>query len=124
MCAPSSRSPPQAACFGIVRAPPRSCWPANPPDPRQRRLLFFQSRKVWRDAVPPRSISFVLPCERFALARQHKNKHRILRRKRERTMQRDDEFELYDLQVVVEAIEGNRTCAMQVGDRFFLRRGQ
>ena len=38
-------------------------------------------------------------------------------------MQRDDEFELYDLAVVVEAIEGNCTCAMQVGDRFFLRGG-
>ena len=39
-------------------------------------------------------------------------------------MQRDDEFELYDLQVVVEAIEGNCTCAMQVGDCFFLRGGK
>ena len=37
---------------------------------------------------------------------------------------RDDEFELYDLEVVVEAIEGHCTCAMQVGDRFFLRGGK
>jgi uncharacterized repeat protein (TIGR04076 family) len=39
-------------------------------------------------------------------------------------MQRDDEFELYDLAVVVEAIEGNCTCAMQVGDCFFMRGGK
>lgn len=37
---------------------------------------------------------------------------------------RDDEFELYDLEVVVERIEGNCTCDMQVGDRFFLRSGK
>ncbi|HEU5101888.1 MAG TPA: TIGR04076 family protein [Roseiflexaceae bacterium] len=39
-------------------------------------------------------------------------------------MQRDDEFELYDLAVVVEVIEGNCTCAMNVGDRFFMRGGK
>ena len=37
---------------------------------------------------------------------------------------RDDEFELYDLAVVVEAIEGHCTCDMPVGDRFFLRGGK
>lgn len=36
----------------------------------------------------------------------------------------DDTFELYDLTVVVEAIEGHCTCAMQVGDRFFMRGGK
>lgn len=36
----------------------------------------------------------------------------------------DDTFELYDLSVVVEAIDGNCTCAMQVGDRFFMRGGK
>jgi uncharacterized repeat protein (TIGR04076 family) len=35
-----------------------------------------------------------------------------------------DEFELYDLAVVVETIEGNCTCAMSVGDHFFLRSGK
>jgi uncharacterized repeat protein (TIGR04076 family) len=39
-------------------------------------------------------------------------------------MSRDDEFELYDLTVVVEAIEGHCTCTMRVGDRFFLRGGR
>lgn len=37
---------------------------------------------------------------------------------------RGDTFELYDLAVVVEAIEGHCTCAMGVGDRFFLRGGK
>ena len=36
----------------------------------------------------------------------------------------DDEFELYDLAVVVETIEGHCTCVMNVGDRFFLRGGK
>lgn len=36
----------------------------------------------------------------------------------------DDEFELYDLEIVVEKIEGHCTCAMSVGDRFFLRSGK
>ena len=37
---------------------------------------------------------------------------------------RDDEFDLYDLSVVVEAIEGHCTCDMHVGDRVFLRGGK
>lgn len=39
-----------------------------------------------------------------------------------RTKRRSDEFELYDLCVVVEEINGNCTCNMRVGDRFYLRR--
>ena len=35
-----------------------------------------------------------------------------------------DQFELFDLVVVVEAIEGNCTCAMKVGDAFYLRSGK
>ncbi len=35
-----------------------------------------------------------------------------------------DEFELYDLDLVVEAIEGNCTCNMAVGDRVHLRSGK
>jgi uncharacterized repeat protein (TIGR04076 family) len=35
-----------------------------------------------------------------------------------------DQFELYDLEVVVEAIEGNCTCAMKVGDKVHLRSGK
>ena len=35
-----------------------------------------------------------------------------------------DTFELYDLDVVVEAIEGNCTCSMAVGDRVHLRGGK
>ncbi len=38
--------------------------------------------------------------------------------------ERSDEFELYDLAVVVEKIEGHCTCNMKVGDRFFLRSGK
>ena len=37
---------------------------------------------------------------------------------------RDDQFELYDLTVVVEAIEGNCTCNMTVGDEFYMRGGK
>jgi uncharacterized repeat protein (TIGR04076 family) len=37
---------------------------------------------------------------------------------------RDDTFELYDLAVVVEAIAGDCTCSMRVGDAFFLRGGK
>ena len=37
---------------------------------------------------------------------------------------REDEFELYDLAVVVERIEGRCTCDMAVGDRFYLRGGK
>ena len=35
-----------------------------------------------------------------------------------------DAFELYDLAVIVERIEGHCTCAMRVGDRVELRGGQ
>lgn len=34
------------------------------------------------------------------------------------------QFELYDLQVVVEAIDGDCTCSMHVGDCFYLRSGK
>jgi uncharacterized repeat protein (TIGR04076 family) len=37
---------------------------------------------------------------------------------------REDQFELYDLRIVVERIEGNCTCNMHVGDHFFLRGGK
>ena len=37
---------------------------------------------------------------------------------------RPDQFELYDLQVVVEAIEGHCTCEMKTGDCFFFRGGK
>jgi uncharacterized repeat protein (TIGR04076 family) len=36
----------------------------------------------------------------------------------------NDEFELYDLKVVVESIEGTCTCNMTVGDHFFLKGGK
>ena len=36
----------------------------------------------------------------------------------------DDRFELYDLTVEVEEINGNCTCTMQAGDRFYLRGGK
>lgn len=35
-----------------------------------------------------------------------------------------DEFELYDLAVVVEKIEGHCTCDMREGDVFYLRSGK
>jgi len=37
---------------------------------------------------------------------------------------RDDQFELYDLTIVVEAIKGNCTCAMSEGDSFCLKGGK
>lgn len=37
---------------------------------------------------------------------------------------RDDEFELYDLAVVVEKIEGHCTCTMAEGDCFYLHGGK
>jgi uncharacterized repeat protein (TIGR04076 family) len=37
---------------------------------------------------------------------------------------RADEFTLYDLDIVVEQINGHCTCAMAVGDRFHLRGGK
>ncbi len=36
----------------------------------------------------------------------------------------NDQFELYDLTVEVEAIDGNCTCSMAVGDCFHLRGGK
>jgi uncharacterized repeat protein (TIGR04076 family) len=36
----------------------------------------------------------------------------------------DDQFELYDLAVVVEKIEGHCTCNMAVGECFYLRGGK
>ena len=39
-------------------------------------------------------------------------------------MKPDDEFELYDLALVVEAIEGHCTCAMRVGDAVLVRGGK
>ena len=39
-------------------------------------------------------------------------------------MKQDDAFELFDLEVVVEKIEGHCTCNMGVGDRFYLRSGK
>ena len=35
-----------------------------------------------------------------------------------------DQFTLYDLAIVVESIAGNCTCAMNVGDCFYLRGGK
>ena len=37
---------------------------------------------------------------------------------------RADQFELYDLQVVVEKIDGHCTCEMTVGDCFYLKGGK
>lgn len=39
-------------------------------------------------------------------------------------MKRNDSFSLYDLEIIVEKIEGNCTCSMQVGDKFFLKSGK
>jgi uncharacterized repeat protein (TIGR04076 family) len=39
-------------------------------------------------------------------------------------LQQADEFELYDLRVVVESIEGHCTCNMTEGDHFFLKGGK
>ncbi len=36
----------------------------------------------------------------------------------------EDQFELYDLTIVVEKIEGHCTCAMQEGDKFFMKGGK
>lgn len=36
----------------------------------------------------------------------------------------NDQFDLYDLTIIVERIEGNCTCSMQEGDRFYLRSGK
>ena len=37
---------------------------------------------------------------------------------------REDQFELYDLTVVVEKMEGHCTCNMTVGDQFYMRGGK
>lgn len=37
---------------------------------------------------------------------------------------RDDQFELYDLEVVVEQINGHCTCNMSIGDSFYLKGGK
>ncbi|OLS26709.1 MAG: hypothetical protein HeimC3_08110 [Candidatus Heimdallarchaeota archaeon LC_3] len=37
---------------------------------------------------------------------------------------KNNHFELYDLQIVVERIDGNCTCNMRVGDKFFLKGGK
>lgn len=37
---------------------------------------------------------------------------------------RDDQFELHDLTVIVEKIEGNCTCNMCEGDRFYMQGGK
>ena len=37
---------------------------------------------------------------------------------------REDQFQLYDLEVVVEEINGHCTCAMAVGDSFNLKGGK
>lgn len=42
----------------------------------------------------------------------------------QRKVLREDQFELYDLTVVVEKIEGNCTCKMSVGDEFYLKGGK
>jgi len=39
-------------------------------------------------------------------------------------MEKNDTFSLFDLEVVVEKIEGHCTCDMAVGDRFYLRSGK
>ena len=37
---------------------------------------------------------------------------------------RNDQFELYDLEIVVEQINGNCTCKMAVNDSFYLKGGK
>lgn len=39
-------------------------------------------------------------------------------------MPASDEFQLYDLSIIVEAIEGHCTCNMQVGDQVFMKSGK
>jgi uncharacterized repeat protein (TIGR04076 family) len=39
-------------------------------------------------------------------------------------MMDNDVFKLFDLQIIVERIEGHCTCNMAVGDRFYLRSGK
>jgi len=42
----------------------------------------------------------------------------------DKTQLRADQFELYDLKVVVEKIDGHCTCEMTVGDCFYLKGGK
>jgi len=42
----------------------------------------------------------------------------------EQTNLRPDQFELYDLRIVVEQINGHCTCNMRIGDCFYLRGGK
>ena len=37
---------------------------------------------------------------------------------------RPDQFELYDLKIVVESIEGHCTCDMMIGDCFYMKGGK
>jgi uncharacterized repeat protein (TIGR04076 family) len=37
---------------------------------------------------------------------------------------REDQFELYDLKIIVEQINGHCTCSMSLGDHFFLKSGK
>ena len=39
-------------------------------------------------------------------------------------MLKDDQFELYDLTVIVEKIDGHCTCNMKVGDCFYMKGGK
>ncbi|NCF64448.1 MAG: TIGR04076 family protein [Anaerolineaceae bacterium] len=39
-------------------------------------------------------------------------------------MTQNDAFTLFDLEIVVEKIEGHCTCNMEVGNRFYLRSGK
>lgn len=43
---------------------------------------------------------------------------------KKKTVLRKDQFELYDLRIVVEKIDGHCTCDMTVGDHFFLKGGK
>ena len=42
----------------------------------------------------------------------------------DKTELRDDQFELYDLTISVEKIDGHCTCNMSVGDAFYLKGGK
>ena len=39
-------------------------------------------------------------------------------------MKQNDAFKVFDLEIVVEKIEGHCTCNMEVGNRFYLRSGK
>lgn len=42
----------------------------------------------------------------------------------EKKSKKTQEFELYDLEIKVEEINGNCTCSMKVGDMFYLKGGK